>query len=98
MTNAEKFKQIFGLYATELWAKPESEFLKWLQNEYKNMPQSRLYNTFDSPMWEFTCRKCGKAYLKETATHYDEALNIHYWTSICPECGTENEVNDCYWR
>lgn len=28
--NAEKFKQIFGIYATELWAMPEEEFLKWL--------------------------------------------------------------------
>lgn len=30
MTNADRFKAIFGLYATELWAKPEKEFLKWL--------------------------------------------------------------------
>ena len=30
MTNAEKFKRTFGLYATELWAKPEKEFLEWL--------------------------------------------------------------------
>lgn len=33
MTNAEKFKNIFGLYATELWAKSEKEFLKWLNTE-----------------------------------------------------------------
>ena len=30
MTNAEKFKMYFGLYATEVWAKSETEFLKWL--------------------------------------------------------------------
>ena len=30
MNNAEKFKQIFGLYATELWAMPEEKFLEWL--------------------------------------------------------------------
>ena len=30
INNAEKFKQIFGIYATELWAMPEEEFLKWL--------------------------------------------------------------------
>ena len=30
MNNAEKFKQIFGLYATELWSMPESDFLEWL--------------------------------------------------------------------
>ena len=30
MTNAEKFKQLFGIYATELWAMPEEKFLEWL--------------------------------------------------------------------
>lgn len=30
MTNADKFKSIFGLYATELWAKSEKDFLEWL--------------------------------------------------------------------
>lgn len=30
MTNSDKFKEIFGLYATEVWAMPEKDFLKWL--------------------------------------------------------------------
>lgn len=34
MTNAKKFAQTFGLYATEMWAMPEKEFLKWLNDEY----------------------------------------------------------------
>ena len=33
MKNADKFKSVFGLYATELWAMPEGEFLKWLNSE-----------------------------------------------------------------
>ena len=33
MTNAEKFKMYFGLYATEVWAKSETEFLKWLNTD-----------------------------------------------------------------
>ena len=33
MTNAEKFKQLFGIYATELWAMPEETFLEWLNAE-----------------------------------------------------------------
>ena len=33
MTNAEKFKQAFGIYATELWAMLEEDFLKWLNAE-----------------------------------------------------------------
>ena len=36
MTNAEKFKDMFGLYATELWAMTESEFLNWLNAESTN--------------------------------------------------------------
>ena len=33
MNNAEKFKQIFGLYATELWSMPEGDFLAWLNRD-----------------------------------------------------------------
>lgn len=33
MNNAEKFKSIFGIYATELWAMPEEKFLEWLNAE-----------------------------------------------------------------
>ena len=36
MTNADKFKQVFGLYATELWAKPECEFLEWLNADVQH--------------------------------------------------------------
>lgn len=35
MTNAEKFKQAFGIYATELWSMPEEGFLAWLNAEAK---------------------------------------------------------------
>lgn len=34
MKNADKFKDVFGLYATELWSMPEGEFLRWLNSEY----------------------------------------------------------------
>lgn len=36
MTNADKFKNIFGLYATELWSMSEKDFLKWLNSEVMN--------------------------------------------------------------
>ena len=36
MTNADKFKNIFGLYATELWSMPEKDFLEWLNSEVMN--------------------------------------------------------------
>ena len=35
MTNAKKFKQLFGIYATELWVMSEEDFLKWLNAEAK---------------------------------------------------------------
>ena len=28
--NADKFREVFGIYATELWAMPEAKFLEWL--------------------------------------------------------------------
>ena len=35
MNNAEKFEQEFGIYATELWSKSETDFLEWLNAPYK---------------------------------------------------------------
>ena len=32
MNNAEIFAQTFGIYATEMWAMPESKFLSWLNS------------------------------------------------------------------
>ena len=40
MTNADKFKNTFGLYATELWSMPEKDFLKWLNSEVSNSSES----------------------------------------------------------
>ena len=36
MTNADKFKSLFGIYATELWAMSEKDFLEWLNSEVSN--------------------------------------------------------------
>lgn len=41
MTNADKFKHLFGIYATELWAMPESDFLEWLNADAQNMPTGK---------------------------------------------------------
>ena len=40
MTNADIFKNIFGLYATELWSMPEKDFLEWLNSEVSNSSES----------------------------------------------------------
>lgn len=34
-TNADLFKQTFGMYATELWSMKEADFLKWLNEEVR---------------------------------------------------------------
>lgn len=33
VSNAEIFKRVFGVYATELWTMSEADFLKWLNQE-----------------------------------------------------------------
>lgn len=32
-TNADLFKQTFGIYATEVWSMNEADFLEWLNSE-----------------------------------------------------------------
>ncbi len=53
MNNAEKFKSQFGLYASELWAMPEKEFLMWLNAEFQPaVPELRydIYSIQDKRM------------------------------------------------
>ena len=33
MNKSEKFRQVFGIYAEEFWAKPEREMLEWIAEE-----------------------------------------------------------------
>ena len=43
MTNSEKFQKVFGFYATEMWTKPEKEFLEWINSEaleYEEEPKT----------------------------------------------------------
>lgn len=91
MTNAEKFEQIFGIYATELWAKPELEFLEWLNNNYYLDEESQQKGKC------FKCTRCNNKYYTTAELKWDES-GYNYWVSICPKCGTENEINNCYWR
>ncbi len=39
MTNADKFKAVFGIYSEEFWAKPEQDMLSWINSEYQK-PQT----------------------------------------------------------
>ena len=89
MTNREKFKKVFNLYATELWAKTMKEFLEWTESDYKEASPS---------FKQFKCDRCGHQYLAEAKPQWDEDYCFTYWESICPKCNNLNEINDCYWR
>jgi len=46
MNNSEKFKQVFGIYATELWAMTEAEYFKWLNHNYTGSERSKSMNDY----------------------------------------------------
>lgn len=81
MTNADKFKHLFGIYATELWAMSENDFLEWLNADAQDMPTVE--------------RKTGK-WIEDAETYYKAVNekgggvneNTPYFTDdiACPEC------------
>ena len=85
MTNAERFKEIFDLYATEVWSMSHESFLKWLNSKANLEPfaQERkkgkwIDETF-SP-WglvyhPYRCDQCGE--------HSEADSNF------CPNCGAD---------
>lgn len=80
MTNAEKFKCVFGLYATELWAMDEGEMLKWLNAECKE-PERKKGRWIDGQ-----CSICGcdvPAYIIDWKWQKDMDANF------CPNCGAD---------
>lgn len=63
MINAEVFKQIFGIYATELWAMSESEFLEWLNAKHiatDSRPKGKWieYTDCEGKSRRITCDQC----------------------------------------
>lgn len=93
MTNADKFKHLFGIYATELWAMPENDFLEWLNADAQDMPTAErktgkwiAYNT-EQDGWKRTdgspvfmsCSECNGLVLNNGSTHWN----------FCPNCGAK---------
>ena len=54
MTNAKKFESTFGLFAAELWAMPEKDFLAWLNAEYNENSERKACKDCQ----EFDCYGC----------------------------------------
>lgn len=94
MTNADKFKHLFGIYATELWAMPENDFLEWLNADAQDMPTAEHktgkwigYNiekdgwkrTDGSPVF-MRCSECNGIVLNNGSPHWN----------FCPKCGSYN--------
>ena len=64
MTNSDKFKHLFGIYATELWAMPENDFLEWLNADAQDMPTEEqrtgqwIIDDYDDEY--AVCDRCGE--------------------------------------
>lgn len=81
MTNADLFRAVFnGLTATELWAKPESEFLKWLNTEAVTNEEPLTGHWIDFA-GDDKCSVCGATY----SDLYPDYSYTHY----CPNCGAK---------
>ena len=82
MTNAEAFRYDFGIYATELWAMPEKQFLEWL-----NAPCDR-----EKPRDIIVrCKNCRWFVFKENAKH-------NYAVGSCAIDGaSKSKTHYCAW-
>ena len=80
MLNAEKFKETFGLYATELWSMPEEDFLKWLNSEFTGRIGEWLENKEGFTFAYWVCSECGYA---------SEAFAANKLYHYCPRCGVK---------
>ena len=78
MNNAEKFKQLFGIYATELWAMPEEKFSEWLNAEAPEQDRwhsvAKEGNPKESGAYNCTCSD-GTPVRRVTAIRYIKGTN-----------------------
>ena len=97
MNNAEKFKKQFNLYATELWAMSEENFVIWLNSEYEEplspvkreiksyvlTPPKDTTNTFDTrTVWWDECENC--------------STKVQPSWRYCPHCGAKLDWGHLY--
>lgn len=81
MNNAEKFKHIFGLYATELWAMSEESFLSWLNSSYDKNKKGKWNEV------KLLSRGYGKIFYQ-----HDCCCDLYESPyQYCPNCGMEME-------
>ena len=91
MEAAEKFKEVFGIYATELWAMPEKEFLNWLNTEHPDIKIGKWDFIGDNL---FRCTNCGAVYLSDTLERLRQKLDDPIFPRFCPDCGEKKQVEE----
>lgn len=84
MTNADKFKHLFGIYATELWAMPEKNFLEWLNADAQDMPTAERKTGKWISNGREDCYECSECH---AVIEGDEV----YWRNnyFCYHCGAD---------
>lgn len=80
MTNSEAFHKIFNKYATEIWAAPEDEFLRWLNADFTARWEHVLgvATPGGDPYYECSFCKHGRCYGVEHPRPLEK---------VCPTCG-----------
>ena len=79
MTNADKFKNIFGLYATELWSMPEKDFLKWLNSEALNCSEIPNNSDVISRQAAVSIPELPKEYREYQTMNLDDAYELGWY-------------------
>ena len=60
MTNADRFQQVFGLFATEVWAFSEKDFLNWLNEEPPELTVKAITKCGKCVKWDDDNEVCKK--------------------------------------
>ena len=87
MNNAEKFKSVFGLYATELWSMSEESFLSWLNSECEYKDELKKDKWVEH---KILSSDYGKIYYQHNCCCNLYESPYRY----CPNCGMEMERGD----
>lgn len=101
MTNAEKFKEVFGVYATETWAMPVSDFLQWLNGEYNGEERKTgkwITERIGVRSYATKCSACGtvlhEGHNFDNAQAYKEYIaGLAPYDKYC-HCGAKMEVDN----
>lgn len=81
MTNADKFKAVFGMYSEEFWAKPEQDMLSWINSEYQE-PKSKV--TVQSVNWIPVTERLPEERINPNTRDFEYVLCVTIWGDVRP--------------